>query len=179
MGTRTQTRPIENPMHDLKPLTALILAAALSGTVPALAQVDRIARVDVTVDLAAIQNEKAAAYWGQLEADLEAAIGARVADRLVEEGGEGAEILVDIREVELSNAFERQLNLADAVLVGQVNVNDQTNNPNYDAYELSVSLETARIIPTEGETVILSTDTQDTYKRLVETFADAVVAKLK
>lgn len=159
------------------------LAAALTATIlgtAAFAEVDKIAKVDVTTDLTAIKDEQAVAYWGNLEKDLEAAIGARVGDLMVEEGGEGAEILVDIREVELANAFERELNLGDAVLVGQVNINDQTDNSNYDAYELSVSLENAHIVLAEGEVLRLSTsDTDETYRKLVDTFAEGVVSRLK
>lgn len=159
------------------------LAAALTATIlgtAAFAEVDKIAKVDVTTDLTAIKDEQAVAYWGNLEKDLEAAIGARVGDLMVEEGAEGAEILVDIREVELANAFERELNLGDAVLVGQVNINDQTDNSNYDAYELSVSLENAHIVLAEGEVLRLSTsDTDETYRKLVDTFAEGVVSRLK
>lgn len=162
-------------MSCIKTLAAALTATTL-GTV-AFAEVDKIAKVDVTTDLTAIKDEKAAAYWGNLEKDLEAAIGARVGDLMADEG---AEILVDIREVELANAFERELNLGDAVLVGQVNVNDQTDNSNYDAYELSVSLENAHIVLAEGEVLRLSTsDTNETYRKLVDTFAEGVVSRLK
>ena len=162
-------------MSCIKTLAAALTATAL-GTV-AFAEVDKIAKVDVTTDLTAIKDEKAAAYWGNLEKDLEAAIGARVGDLMADEG---AEILVDIREVELANAFERELNLGDAVLVGQVNVNDQTDNSNYDAYELSVSLENAHIVLAEGEVLRLSTsDTDETYRKLVDTFAEGVGSRLK
>ncbi len=151
-------------------------ALAAASVLPAFAAVEKIAKVDVTLDLAAIQNEKAAAYWGTLETDLEAAIGLRVTDRLSETG---ADVLVDIREVELANAFERQLNLADAVLVGQVNIKDDTDNANYNAYELTVSLESAKVVLAEGEVLDLSgSNTEETYQRLVEAFADAVVARL-
>ncbi|MBK6468712.1 MAG: hypothetical protein IPF96_19180 [Rhodobacter sp.] len=154
----------------------------------------------MTTDLAAIQNEKAAAYWANIESDLEAAISVRLGDRLVANpdagtqvdasaqdkadgnlyATEGAEILVDIREVELASTFERALNIGDAVLVGQVNVNDQSDNSNYDAYELSISLESARVVLAEGETLILATgDTAEAYRRLVDAFADGVVSRLK
>jgi hypothetical protein len=118
-------------MPGMKPLATLVAASLLATS--ALGAVDRIASVDVTADLTAIGNEKAATYWGNLEKDLEAAIGARVSDRLAEEG---AEIKIDIRELELASAFEPELNLGDAVLVGQVNVIDDTDNRNYNAYEL-------------------------------------------
>lgn len=73
----------------------------------AFAAVDTVKEIEVTADLSAIQNADAAAYWGRLEADLEAAIASRLVDRLAEEGAEGARILVDLREVELASAFER------------------------------------------------------------------------
>lgn len=156
-------------MTILKPFAVLLATVA---AVPALA-VDKIAEVDVTADLSTIQNAEAAAYWGSLEADLEAAIGARVSDRLAEDG---AVIRIDIRELELANAFERQLNLGDAVLVGMVHILE--NDTNMKAYELSVTLGTAQIVLAEGETLVLSTDTTSAYQRLVDVFADGVVERL-
>ena len=162
-------------MLRTKTLAAVLLATTMGST--AFAAVDQIKKVDVTVDLAAIQNEEAAKYWGSIEGDLEAAIGARVTERM---GDDGAEILVDIREVELANAFERGLNLGDAVLVGQVNINDETDNGNYDAYELGISVENAQIVLAEGEVLMLSTtDTDEAYRKLIDTFADGVVTRLK
>jgi len=162
-------------MFRTKTLAAALFATALGTT--AFGAVDKIAKVDVTTDVTAIANADAAAYWGNLEKDLEAAIGSRVSDRMADEG---ADILVDIREVELANAFERGLNLGDAVLVGQVNINDQTDNSNYDAYELSVSLENAHVVLAEGEVLMLSTsDTDETYRKLVDAFAESVVSRLK
>lgn len=161
-------------MFHMKTLAATALAGVLATS--AFAAVDQIKTIDVTADLTALNNEQAAAFWANLETDLENAIAARVTDRVAENG---AEILVDIREVELANAFERELNMGDAVLVGQVNIVDNTDNSNFDAYELTVSLETAQIIVPEGSVVVLSTDTTGAYNRLVETFADSVVSRLK
>ncbi len=81
--------------------------------------------------------------------------------------------------VELASAFERDVNLADAVLVGQVTIVDDTDNSNSDGYELTVSLENAKVIVPEGATLLLSTDTSGAYTRLVEAFADGVVSRLK
>jgi hypothetical protein len=162
-------------MLGLKPFGVLVLTSALATS--ALASVDTIMSIDVTNDLSAIENADAAAYWANLEKDLEAAIGLRVQDRLAEAG---AEIKIDIREIELANAFERELNLGDAVLVGMVNIVDQTENDNFDTYELTVSLENAKVVLAEGETLVLSsTDTPETYQRLVDVFADGVVSRLK
>lgn len=166
-------------MFAFKPFAAATLLAALTaGT--AFAAVDKVAEIDVTADVSAIKNEKAAAYWGNIEKDLEAAIGARLTDRMAETG---AKISVDIREVELSSAFERALNLSDAVLMGQVNVTDDTDNSNFDAYELSLTMESSKIVLPEGATngsiMLADVGTPETYQNLISTFADQVVARLK
>lgn len=154
---------------------------------PLAAAVDKVAKVDVSVDVSAINNTEAAKYWANLETDLENAIAARVTDRLAteevkpDENGkiDGAQIKVDIREVELASAFERELNLGDAVLVGQVTIVDDTDNTNADGYELTVSLENAKVILPEGKALLLSTDTEGAYTHLVDAFADNVVSRLK
>jgi hypothetical protein len=185
-------------MFKAKILTATALATLLATS--AYADVARIASIDVTVDLAAIQNEQAASFWANLEGDVENAIAARLsAEQLVTEDEQlayqaeqsqgsdgdtaikllGTQVLVDIREVELASAFERELNLADSVLVGQVNIKDDSDNTKMDAYELSVTLENAKIVVPEGSVLVLSTDTGDSYERIVEAFADGVVSRLK
>jgi len=169
--------------HRTLATTALVTFLAA----PLFAGVDKVAKIDASVDLSAVQNETAAAYWANLEADLENALAARLTDRLAseevkpDEDGkiDGSQIIVDVREVELANAFERELNLGDAVLVGQVTIVDDTDNTNADGYELTVSLENAQVVVPEGMTVVLSTDTTEAYTRLVDAFADGVVSRLK
>lgn len=154
-------------------LATTVLATFLGSA--ALAGVERIKEIDVSADVTALQNENAAAYWATLEADLEAAIALRVADRMDDDG---ARIVIDIREIELASAFDRALNRGDAVLVGQVNVIDETDHSNFNAYELGVSLEIAQVIVPEGQTVVLSADDRVSYQRLVDTFAESVVERL-
>ena len=169
--------------HRTLATTALVTLLAA----PLFAGVEKVAKIDASVDLSAVQNETAAAYWANLEADLENALAARLTDRLAseevkpDEDGkiDGSQIIVDVREVELANAFERELNLGDAVLVGQVTIVDDTDNTNADGYELTVSLENAQVVVPEGMTVVLSTDTTEAYTRLVDAFADGVVSRLK
>lgn len=165
-------------------LAAILAAMPATGL---LAKVDTVAKVDVSVDISAVNNAEAAKYWANLETDLENPLAARLIDRLaVEEVKpddqgriDGAQIVVDIREVELASAFDRELNLGDAVLVGQVTVKDDTDNANADGYELQVSLENAQVIVPEGMVVVLSTDTSGAYARLVEAFAEGVVKRLE
>jgi hypothetical protein len=174
-------------MIMLKSRTLALGAVLALAAAPVLATVEKVARIDAQVDLSAVQNEQAASFWANLEADLENAIAARLTDRLVAEEAkpdedgkiDGTQIVVDVREVELANALERELNLGDAVLVGQVTIKDDTELSNSDGYELSVSLENAQVVVPEGMMVVLSTDTTEAYTRLVETFADGVVSRLK
>jgi hypothetical protein len=159
--------------YALKLATSALTVIFATG---AFAAVDRIKEIDVTADLSAVSNETAALYWSTLEVDLEAAIAARLTDRFADEG---ARIRVDLREVELTNAFDRAINLGEAVLVGQVNIEDDTDNQNSDAYELTVSLETARVLVPEGGTIVITADDKATYQSLVDAFADGVVERLK
>lgn len=166
---------------------AIAAILAVTPAIPLFAAVDTVAKVDVSVDISAVSNAEAAQYWANLETDLENALAARLVDRLpVEEVKpddqgrlDGAQIMVDIREVELASAFDRELNLGDAVLVGQVTVADDTDNANSDGYELTVSLENAQVVVPEGAVMVLSTDTTGAYTRLVDAFADGVVSRLK
>ncbi|MES2145189.1 MAG: hypothetical protein V4516_12730 [Pseudomonadota bacterium] len=154
------------------------IATCLLAVAPSLslAAVDKIAKVTVTADISAIQNEKAAAYWSNVASDLENALLTRLVDRV---GEDGATLSVDLREVELASSFERALNLSDAVLVGQVNVTDLNDNTNFDAYELSVSLGTSQVVSADGQTLTYdSLDTPEAYLALINTFADNVVKKL-
>lgn len=171
-------------LHAKKAATAAVIAVLAT---PLAAAVDKVAKIDASVDVSAINNAEAATFWANLEADLENAIAARVTERLASEEVkpddqgriDGAQIIVDIREIELATAFERELNLGDAVLVGQVTVVDETDNSNSDGYELTVSLENAKVIVPEGTVVVLSDDSLGAYTRLVEAFADGVVSRLK
>ena len=98
-------------------------------------------------------------------------------DRIAEDG---ATITVDLREVELASSFERAINASDAVLVGQVNVADDSDNTNYNAYELSISLGTAASVSADGKSFYYDTlDTPEAYSALVNSFADNVVKRLE
>ena len=148
---------------------------ALAGTT-VLAAVEKISEVVVTADLTAVKNEKAAAYWSNVAADVQNAIAARLVDRIADDG---AKITVDLREVELASSFERAINASDAVLVGQVNVSDLKDNTNFNAYELSISLGTAASVSADGQTFYYDTlDTPEAYQALVNSFADNVVKRL-
>ncbi len=157
----------------------MMMTAAAASLVAgaALADMTPIKDIDVTADLTAIENAKAATYWANLPADLEAAIAARLVDRL---GDEGSEIKVDVNEVSLANSFQSALGLEDAVLVGQVNIVNDTDNAKFDAYELTISAKAAQAYGADGTPLQGAfTDTPEYYAALVQAFADGVVTRLK
>ncbi len=155
---------------------AAALALALSAGL-ALADADtRVRDVTVDADISAIKNPAAAAYWTNVADDLENAIVARVTDRTADDG---VKVSIDISEVELANAFENITNVADTKMVGQVNVSSETDNTEFNSYELTVSVNEAMPYFPAGTTMVMITrDTPEYYKAMIEAFADAVVKRL-
>ncbi|MGA0540944.1 hypothetical protein [Neotabrizicola sp. VNH66] len=157
-------------------LTATALALPLSATAQD-AMEPTVKEIDVTVDLAAVQNPAAAAYWGTLEADLEAAILARLTGHISDDG---AKIGVDISEVELASGFAEAAGLADAMLKGVVNQSHDSNNARFNSYELTVDYKASMPILGEGFDITApDVDTKRVYTAMVDTFADNVVKNLK
>ncbi|MFN4155337.1 MAG: hypothetical protein ACK4HF_11840 [Paracoccaceae bacterium] len=155
----------------------LMTTTALFLSTAAFAQDTMVKEVNVSADITAIANAEAAAYWTNAADDLENAIVARLVDRI---GDEGSRIVVDIDELSLSNSFQNQLGLEDAVLVGMVNVTSETDNAKFDAYELTVTAQSAQAFAADG-TVLdgAFTDTPEYYAALIAAFADGVVTRLK
>jgi hypothetical protein len=162
-----ETPVIRNPAGAAA-VTAMTATAALaSGT--------EVTEVNVTADVTAITNGRAAAFWANIAPDLEGAILARPVDRLADDG---ATITVDIRELALADAFERAFSLEDAVLGGQVNVSHPTDNTAFDSYEPSLSLEGGQLIDTAGQVIVVTgIDAPEAYATLVERFAQGVVER--
>lgn len=156
--------------------TTLALTLALCAF-PAFADdKTKVRDIDVEADLTALQNPAAAAYWTKIAADVENAIAARITDRTADAG---VKISVDISEVELANAFENITNIADTKMVGQVNVTSETDNTEFNSYELTVTVNEALPFFPPGTTVVMvQRDTPEYYKAMVEAFADAVVKRL-
>ncbi|HBD91728.1 MAG: hypothetical protein A2092_16030 [Rhodobacteraceae bacterium GWE1_64_9] len=157
----------------------LTLSAALAVPMApmAFAADTPVESVKVEADVTSIANEKAAKFWGNLSTDLQAAILARVQDRIADKG---SRITVDIDEVSLANSFETSMGLEDSILMGRVNVSSDDNSK-FDVYEMTVSVETARQYLPEG--YVMSddrfTDSPEHYAAMIAAFADNVVAKLK
>lgn len=156
---------------------SLFLATALAALAAGAQAATTVKEVEVEVDLTAIKNEQAGAYWTSVADDLENAIVARLTDRIAEDG---AKISVDLNEVSLANSFETRLGLAEAVLEGNVTVTSLTDNSVFDAYDMQVSMENARTyLPAGSVEVVAFSGTPEYYAALIDAFADAVVVRLK
>ena len=157
--------------------TVLMTTTALFMATAAVAQDSMVKEIDVTAEITAITNAEAAAYWTNVADDLENAIVARLVDRI---GEDGSKISVDIDELSLANSFQNRLGLEDAVLVGQVNQTNETDNAKFESYLLTVTARTAQAFAADG-TVLAGAfdDTPEYYAALIAAFADGVVARLK
>jgi hypothetical protein len=161
-------------------MTRTFLIPALLGAVfamPVAAQdLAKIGEIDVTVELTALENAEAAAYWKNLEADLEGAIAAQLTDRL---GDAGMKISVDVSEVELASAFEVAAGLDQSMLRGQINVTDVNDNSNFNSFDLAVSMEQATVFIPEGVDVTVLTPTSaEVYSALVTSFAQEISTRI-
>ncbi|EPX76903.1 hypothetical protein [Litoreibacter arenae] len=159
----------------LKLLAPATAAAALLAT--ASFAETTVSNVDVTVDLTAVKNETAAAYYTSLEEDLETAIISKVTPQLATDG---ASVIVDIDELSLANSFQSILGIAESELSGSVTISNLQDNSEHQAYNLTVSFEPAPIVLSPDEdVVVLRSSTTDYYIQMVDKFAENVADKLK
>ncbi len=166
------------PFSTTKPLTAMFLMLALAVPVtPAMAQQPtEVREVAVSADLDAIGNPRAATYWAGLQGDLQGAILALLTDRIADDG---VKIEVKLSTVELASAFENIANLADTRMTGQVNITSQTDNSDFNSYELTVTIEEALPYLPPGTVInAISLENRDYYSAMVTAFARAVVDRL-
>lgn len=151
------------------------VAALLAGTAVA-DDLPPINEITSQTDLSAIKNQEAAAFWSNLDADLQGAIAARLIDRL---GDEGLSIDIAIDEIELSNAFEAELGLDLSLLSGEVTVTDSETGAVERSFEVTA---TARqimpMLPEDADIIVLTADAPDFYQTLINAFADGVVENI-
>ena len=157
-------------------IAAFLTATAL--TLPAFAQDGpTVKSIDVTVEMASVQNPAAAAYWGTLETDLESAILANLTGRVADDG---ANLVIDIREVELASGFAEAAGLGDAMLKGSVTQTHDSDNTRFDAYELTVDVKASMPMLGEGfDVTAADVDTAKVYRAMVDTFAANVAKNVK
>lgn len=145
--------------------------AALTATAPT------VKTIDVDVELDAIENPKAAAYWTSIADDLENAIVMRLTDQIADDG---VDVKIDLEEVELSGGFDEAMGLSETRLVGDVVMIHATDNSRFGAYTLTVDVNAAMpLMPTDVDLVSLPADTRVYYDAMIQAFAQGVVDRLK
>ena len=159
-------------------IAAFATAATLALPVTLWAQTaPTVKDIKVEVDMAAVQSAEAAKYWGNLSNDLQSAILANLVGQVADDG---ANITVDISEVELANGFATAVGIGNTVLKGTVNQTHETNNGRFNAYELTVDMN--QTLPALGEGFDLTAadvDTSKVYQAMINTFAKHVAANVK
>lgn len=163
------------PLGSMTVFAALLAGVAFAG--PAVAGPDdMIAKIEVSIDLDEVTNKAAALRYTDIATDLHDAIAARLVKRLAEEG---MTVRIDLSEAELSSTFTEVMGSADTRLVGSVNISDQSNNLNYESYELSVDINMGlTYLPADMPLSSLSANSNEHYRAMIETFADTVALKL-
>jgi hypothetical protein len=153
-------------------LAALTLTTAVwAATSPT------VKSIEVEVELDAIGNPKAAAYWTSIADDLENAIVSRITDQIADDG---VDVKIDLEEVSLSSGFEETLGLADTRLVGTVMMTHASDNTRFGTYELTVDVNAAMpMIPEGVDVVTLPADTRVYYDAMIAAYAQAVVDRLE
>ncbi len=159
-----------------------ILSTALAGAlllVPSFAQArdpQMFSAIDVSVDLDEITNPAAAQRYTSIADDLKNAILALLVDRQTEDG---AKLIVDLSEVELSNTFTEALGSADTKLAGIVSVQDALNNANSISFTLSVEINQAKMfLPETVDMTQLKASSDDYYKAMIQAFAAGTIAEI-
>lgn len=153
------------------------LAFLMASTAAYAQDLPTVKSVEVTVELAAIGNEKAAAYWTAIADDLENAIVARITDQIADDG---VDLTVDIEEVSLSNGFDEALGLADTRLAGMISQRSDTDERRSRTYELALDVNQALpMVPADVDLAALPTDTRVYYDAMIAAFADEVVKRLE
>lgn len=155
-------------------LATLCLSASSFAAIPTVSQ------VDVEIDLEAIGNPKAAAYWTSIADDLENAIVARLAALEVDPDKNPIELRIDLSEVSLSGGLTETLGLEETRLVGDVKVVTPIENNRIEPYQLTVDVNAARIYIPEGvDVVALPSDSPVYYEAMIAAFAQGVVDRIE
>jgi hypothetical protein len=145
-------------------LSAMMLA--LLSTAATAQSLTMVKEIDVTIDMEAIQNPLAATYWTSVSDDVENAIMARLTDRIADDG---VRITVDLAELELANGFQETFNIADTHLMGTVKITSDTDNSEFEAYDLTVTYENAVVLlPVGTDVTILTQDSPEFYAAVVD-----------
>ncbi len=156
--------------------SAVIAVVAGLIALPSFADTAPVESVDVDFDIQAIESPAAAAFWTNLEGDLEEAILARVVERIEDEG---SKIWIDVDEFNLSNSLQAALG-EDSTLKAGITVKNEADPTQNSFYDLSITLlEAGKLVQGNDGTEILTLPEAEAYRVMVNAFADNVVSRLE
>jgi hypothetical protein len=157
----------------LLPAVALLMASATAYA----QDLPTVKSVDVTVELEAIGNEKAAAYWTTIADDLETAIVSRVTNQIADDG---VDLTVDIEEVSLSNGFDEAFGLADTRIAATISQRSDTDERRSRTYDLGLDVnQSMPMMPADVDLAALPSDTRVYYDAMIAAFAEEIVKRLE
>lgn len=164
-----------------------LVAVLMATTNPASAAQMMVKDVTVMVDLGAVTNTDAQKYWANLSDELKAAIDARVADRVADNG---VHVLVKISSAALSSGYLNADGAPDPHLVGVVNIvgspsasgggsTQQASAGMKSNYELTISFKEAEaFVPAGTDVATITPDNKAYHDAMIAAFADYVANHL-
>lgn len=171
-------------MHR-KLITPFVFTALLAGTAPAFALTtpdnSAVSHLNIHVELSAIANPQAAAYWSHLDADLKNAIAARLAGRV---DPNGLDIIVRIKGAALAPTTGTPHLVGTVIEMRPAVVSDHggptTTVPSgaKKAYTLTIDASEAPTGLSPDAAIVISPGAQQYYNAMVSSFADYVVKNL-
>lgn len=164
-----------------------LAAVLIAPTMPAYAAQLMVKDIAVTVDPGAVANTDAAKYWANLGDELNAAIAARVADRIA---ADGVHILVKISSAALATRFMGANGKPEPHLIGVVNIvgspsasgegsTQQGTAGKKSNYELTISFKDAvSFVPAGVDVMTITPDRKEYHDAMIAAFADYVAKNL-
>lgn len=159
-----------------KSIINTLTASAIALTAGMASGATEVQEIDVSIDLDAIENVKAASVWTEISSDLATAIAERLVNQLSDDG---AKVLIDLDEVSLANNFEQTYGIEEAKLVGDV-VLKVPGIANDERYTLTVTTDQVRAFYPDGtEASTVTVDSEVFYEAMIKSFADNVASHLQ
>ncbi len=158
----------------MRKIVCLAAAAALAAPM-AWAQGASVSDIRVNADLTAVTSPEAAAYWGNVEADVASALAAEFSGLTSEEGWI---VAVDLDEIALASFFAPDASLDDARMSGEVGLFPPDAEEGDEAARLfnvsATANQAATYLPEGTDVVVLSPTSEEFYAAAVQAFARGV-----
>jgi hypothetical protein len=150
-------------------LCAAILAAGLGLSGAAVAQDDRgVANLRVDVAPESAMGAAAANRITIVDADIEAAITARIEDRLA---AAGINVSVDLDRIEVATGYDALLGNDHSVISGRVDLRDVREVPVHKSFDVTATAAQVNAPSFDPDVTVLPASSDAFYDAMVEAFA--------